>query len=498
MVESHYNLATNVREAASTSNITFVANTGSKTFTKERIFSLSLGQARLIQKSGIRAGETVAVVGPTSVSLITSLVGAWILGCNTCVLPHSESLDAINTNSIRLVNDSQDIKLLFLGVKATPPLNVPTLRLDDTNLSAGPDRKIAAVTPLHQQFTSGTTGPPQLHNVSHNLIARNATDVAQRLGISSQDSILSWLPLFHDMGFVGAFAFSLVYDVPLTLIQTNMFQRNPGIWLRTLSENSSTITLGPPSAYKFVSRYSSKRRIRNLDLSSWRVGLVGSEPIYMQDLSNIDNLSGAGASTVLVPCYGMAEATLAVTVAEPESPLQTFSSGNLGETIVSSGMPLRNIEVKVKAATKNTTPGHIYIKGPTITTTNSSGWFDTGDIGFINSGQLFVVGRHKETIIIGGRNYDPKQLEEIALSVLRQRSPKYRGRIAAFQLEPRSAALVYEHESPDSATIREITRSVKEGSGVQLAICKSVQRGEVPLTTSGKVSRLSCRELITG
>lgn len=268
------------------------------------------------------------------------------------------------------------------------------------------------------QFTSGTTGEPKAALISHrNLI--NFLKLAQnRFGITSRDILVSWLPFYHDLGLVRFLFGPIFFGCPVYLLQPSI--TSIGMWLKTISDKRGTITSGPDFAYRMATRMTESAGI---DLSSLRIATNGGETVRMSTIAKFERKFGI--SCVIMPCYGLAEATLGVSSTVPGEPIIVDNSGN-----VSCGSPYDGIEVKIvngKAGERTDgLVGEIAIRGPTVFSgylndkassekVLKGGWLYTGDVGTIdNRGHLYILGRKRAMIKRAGALIIPREIEEAA------------------------------------------------------------------------------------
>ncbi|MFC9434252.1 AMP-binding protein [Nocardia sp. NPDC057030] len=377
------------------------------------------------------------------------------------------------------------------------------------------------------QFSSGSTGIPR------GIPARVASILANGLAImrdglrsgSAIDRGLSWLPLHHDMGLVGFVLSPLLVGVPVSFVPTRAFVRDPGLWLRAMSERRATISFAPNFAFALSARRTSPEEVAALDLKQVRVLGCGAEPINHAVLQRfLDTFTPAGLEPeALAPCYGLAEATLAITLSPPDRrylvdhvQAAALSAGRAApteldqaDTLVGCGVPLPGHEIVIRdaagAALDERAVGEIWVRGPSVAHTyvgdppeasatfTTDGWLRTGDLGYLADGELFVTGRVKDLLILNGRNIDPQRVEWLAESV-----PEVRpgGVVACTRPGPQSEELVIVAESrtaEDPGLIPAVREAVAVALGIPVHDVVVVQPGTVPKTTSGKPRRQETR-----
>ena len=374
------------------------------------------------------------------------------------------------------------------------------------------------------QFTSGSTSAPRGVRVTHGSLWANAHAImVDGLHASSDDRGVSWLPLYHDMGLIGFVMSPLVTRTPITFISTLDFLKRPEVWVRTMSEDRATISFAPNFGYALAARRT--KSTEGLNLSAMRVLGCGAEPIQPEAIEGFfERFSDAGLKrTAFLSCYGLAETTLAVTFAAMEDQLKVDqlepepTDGDISGihrldhrvSVVTCGRPLPRHQVSILAADGKRLPerqvGEVFVEGPSVA---DGYWEDeeatkrvfvdggvkTGDLGYLSHGELHVVGRLKDTIIVRGRNYDPTPIEVAAGRVDGVRT----GNVAAFSVsgdltERLVVAAEYREGDPDTIEA-EIIRAVRRDVGLTVSEVVLIEAGSLPKTTSGKLQRSAARE----
>jgi fatty-acyl-CoA synthase len=382
------------------------------------------------------------------------------------------------------------------------------------------------------QATSGTTGAPRIVPVTWQMLRCNIGAVAKRLGLGARDSFVSWMPLYHDMGLVAFVLMPALLGARLALVPPESFAAAPEVFPTMIERQRGTFAGTTSSALALLER-GLRRRQPPFDLSSLRSLACGAEMI---DLELCERAVAAGTPHGLRPdvfsfAYGMAEATLGVSVHPPDT---TCVGEELASSLVSdragmgwirprpgtygfarTGPPLDGIDVRLVDADTGQPldvgdVGEIEIRGPSVMRSyvghtpaesgiDPSGWFRTGDLGFLSAGQVVIVGRRKDLIVAGGRNIVPDDVERIvgALSGIR------RGRVAAVPVRGRAgeALGIVAERSAHAASMGVDERAVRLWVSRELGVIpeavRFVPRGTLPKTTSGKLRRLACRPLLT-
>jgi acyl-CoA synthetase (AMP-forming)/AMP-acid ligase II/aryl carrier-like protein len=376
------------------------------------------------------------------------------------------------------------------------------------------------------QFSSGSTSEPKGVMLTHgNLVAncKGATVIGQ---YNDQDVTLSWMPLTHDMGLIGFFLMQFANRAHIHLMPTELFVRRPLLWLQVASKKRVTITCSPNFGYRHFLKVLGDRRLDGVDLSSIRQIYNGAEPISVALCNEfMSTLAYTGLKHhAMYPVYGLAEASLAVTFPEPGVDYRwvrvnrhKLGQGarielNPAETrdaleLMCLGSVVPNTELRIaddsRAQLPNGEVGHILIRGASVTrgyfgdpeatalAIDADGWVDTGDLGFMHEGSLYIAGRSKEIIFVNGQNYYPYDLENIA-----QRAPglDLNKVVVAGVAKPGSQGeesvvfVLHRGSMPDFLpTAAAVRRLINEHTGLEVAHVIPTKR--IPKTTSGKVQR---------
>lgn len=380
------------------------------------------------------------------------------------------------------------------------------------------------------QYSSGSTRFPHGVAVTHKALLNNLAAHAHGMEVVEGDRCISWLPWYHDMGLVGCFLSPIANQVSADYLKTEDFARRPLAWLDLISRNPGTsISYSPTFGYDICARrISSQSHVADrFDLSRWRLAGNGADmirPDVMQ--SFVDAFSDAGfKAQAFLPSYGLAEATLAVSIMPPGEGIrvelvdEAELSGEVSpigkpkrfRAIVNCGKPARDMKIEVRAADSRVLPdrevGKVWCSGPSIMHSYfrdpeatdaclQGGWLDTGDMGYLSEGYIFVVGRAKDMIIINGKNHWPQDIEWAVEQIAGFKS----GDIAAFAITNANGeeipAVLVQCRTTDiaerallHATIREKVRSI---TGMN-CIIELVPPRTLPRTSSGKLSRAKAR-----
>jgi fatty-acyl-CoA synthase len=361
--------------------------------------------------------------------------------------------------------------------------------------------------------------------VTHeNLRVNSHAIMFEGLRSTPDDRGVSWLPLYHDMGLIGFVIAPIFASVQVVFLPTSSFIRRPSIWLDTIHKHRGTITFAPNFAFELATRAINPNVSAAWDLSCLRALGCGAEPIVPDVLRTfLKRFEPNGLShQSILPCYGMAEATLAITFHQLGTSLVTdcanatsLSSGRAEPAkkdeptleFVSCGQTFSEHEVEIVNAAghilQEREVGEIRVRGPSVTagyygneeaTANvfRDGWLYTGDLGYHVDGHLFICGRLKDLIILHGKNYYPQDIERVASKMDGIRD----GQCVAFsRIGPQGAeeaVLVAESKRTGDARrklVEDVTSAVRAECGVVLAEIVFIKRGTLPKTSSGKVRR---------
>jgi acyl carrier protein len=408
-------------------------------------------------------------------------------------------------------------------------LDVAAGAAPDADVPVAPQRGELALL----QYTSGSTGDPKGVALSHANLLANVRGFGHALEVSSTDVCVSWLPLYHDMGLIGAWLGSLYHACPLILMSPLDFLARPERWLWAIHRHRGTVTAAPNFAFELCLKRHGEMELAGLDLSSWRIALNGAEPVSGETLDGFAAAFGSHGlrREALAPVYGLAECSLALTVPPPgRAPRververEAFMTRGRAEPVpggeratlrfVSCGSPLPGHALRVVDGGGRPLPerrvGRLEFRGPSVTegyyrnpeATRAlfhDGWADSGDFAFVADGELYVTGRGKDMIIRGGRNFYPYELEQAVGELPGVR----KGCVAAFgAAEPggTSEQLVVvaetrETDAPARAALEQkIVAQASDVLGVPPDVVLLVPPHAVLKTSSGKIRRAAIRE----
>jgi fatty-acyl-CoA synthase len=499
-----------------------------------------LGRAERIAASlagtyGVTPGTRVCLLGKTSPELIAALLGIWRAGAIVTVIPvpRRGTPDTMVTDIATRVAAAQARVVLADSANAAIAarrVRAKVVSFDDLTIGPGgqPPAPPGPADLALLQFTSGTTAVPRAVAVSHGQLLANASSLYRGFGIAPGETLVTWLPMYHDMGIItlsGAFG----YGLNTCVLATETFASRPACWLEAISSYRGTVTAAPNFAYGLAARYLSISKNR-FDLSTLRCAINGAEPIDPAVLERfLDAAGGHGLSrTTPCPAYGLAEATLVVTQSRVDETYRTVTvdrdalergvvtvvePGQPGRTLVACGAPIPGTQVTITDDDGTPLPsgraGSIRILGPGVVPgywtpdgaphptplRDRSGWLVTGDLGFVHDGQLYICGRQKDMIIVGGRNLYPEDFEFAT-----ERVPGVRlGNVMAFSLPDTERMIVVAEATVRDDAAQALARQVREALTETLSYTPHevvlVKPGTLPKTTSGKRQRRKCRTL---
>ncbi|WP_261559489.1 AMP-binding protein [Frankia tisae] len=499
---------------------------------------------------GVEGGDRIGVLSRNSPEFLVALFAAVGAGAAACPLPLPTSAGDLSGYASRLsgiiaaagigrvlVDDrlgavASRLAGALTGVELIP---VGSLAL---GAAAGGSARLPTVEPDELavvQFTSGSTAAPKGVRLTHRNVLAGLVAIATGIDIRpGEDSGGLWLPLFHDMGLFGTLAGTFA-GIDMAVWSPGAFVKDPARWLRQFADRGATISPAPSFGYEALAESVPRAEVGRFDLSRWRVALNGAEPIPMAGLDGfLDHFAPAGfAPAAMMPVYGMAEATLAVTF-PPLGRAPTalwvdrdrLGAGGVAVEVARDdrrarglpalGRPVRAVRVRVvdehgkevadhevgeiEIAGDPVTAGYLTAPGaPPAPRPDPDGWLGTGDLGFQHAGELYVTGRRKEMIIVRGVNFYPEDAE----SVIRDAPGLHRRRCVAFADTSADGAeritVVGESALEDPADRARLAADLHTAVSVELGLpdvlVHLVGPDDLPRTSSGKFQRLAAREL---
>jgi fatty-acyl-CoA synthase len=511
-----------------------------RALTYPQVLQRAQAVAGSLKARGVGHGDRVALLIPEPEPFLLTFLGASVAGMVPVPIypPHDlRRLSSYLEHTKRIVRVAQPrvvvttsaIRRLLGTLHAELPELRAILVVDELD---GPAESLVARpkmdAPAFIQFTSGSTSTPRGVVLSHANLAANVRALGgpSGIGVGQGDIGVSWLPLFHDMGLIGMALASIYHGVTTVIMPPMVFLRRPAEWLRAISDHRGTISFAPNFAYAYCVRRVSDKALEGVDLSSWRVAGCGAEPIHAATLRAFAaRFAKYGfRETALLPCYGMAEHTLAVTFPRPGSPLgvDTVIAGELAErgvavpcsgdrpdaqSFVCCGRAFPEHEVRIVDEAGQAVPervvGEIVLSGPSVmhgyvedaarpSAVPRDGWLHSGDLGYLVDSMLYVCGRKKDMIVLAGRNHYPQDIEWAVSEIEGVR----RGGVVAFgcdgfqSIRARIVIVAETKGSVDPTVLRHKLRQVIMASlGLRVDEVVLVPAGTLPKTSSGKLQR---------
>lgn len=517
---------------------------GSDFVSWRQVHDEALSVAATLQSLGVSPGDHVAILGPTSRSLMTAIRGCWLAGAASMVLPLPMRMASIEAfvESTRARIRHGEAKLVLIDDALAPfyesvPGDPTTLPLADVMPGVGrasadrwerpaddPDRLVIL------QYTSGSTSEPKGVMIPERVLCANIDASCEAAELTEAEVMVSWLPLYHDMGLVGFLSIPMLKGVQLVQAAPQDFMAHPGSWLEWISDWKGTATAGPNFSWVLATR--ALKRMADIDLSSLTLALSGAEPVdpvAVEAFVSAASPFGFRAGSIF-PAFGMAEVAIGGAFPPRHRGLRCDSVDRVvleRERVAKQadpeetdlhvrrlpllGRPVPGLEMKiVDPETRDELPerqvGELFIRGTSVTpgyykrpdATDAmfhDGWLCTGDLAYMLDGELVICGRIKDVIIVGGRNVFPEDIERAVGTVEGVRA----GNVIAFGVDgykgKETVIVVAEVRSDDLERVRhDIHHVALEVSGLPPRDVMLVKPGTLPKTSSGKLQRAKCRE----
>lgn len=501
--------------------------------------------AAALTRHGVARGDRVGIMLPTGAEFLATFFGTLVVGAVAVPLHPplrpEQAEEWVLRQSAILARAGARILVTFRPARTLGRLmrrGAPDLErivCADELLGAGPAPLLGtdADEVALLQYTSGSTGAPHGVILTHQNLLLNVAAFGRRLDVRPTDRVVSWLPLYHDMGLIGMLLGSLYHGLPLALMPPEDFLARPSRWLRAIHDFRGTISAGPNFAYDICARRVPDDDLADLDLSCWRVAVNGAEPIHVDTVERFaERFAACGwPPQGMTPAYGLAEAALAVSLQVPGTALRVeriarralqeqglarpAHAGEAWRSIVSCGRPVENVAVRVVddrgRPLEDHCEGRLQFRGASSTSgyfrdpqttrevRDADGWIDSGDLGYLADGEVFPTGRRKAVILKAGRNLHAEDVEKVAAEVPGVR----RGCVAAFAMpapEQGTEDLIVVAETralqpaERDALADAVRRRVADALGVAPDRVIMARPGGVPKTPSGKVRRRACRD----
>jgi len=484
---------------------------------------------------GVEPGDRVAIVLRTEPAFLDAFFGAWLAGAVPVPLYPPVRLGRMDewvAATARMI-EVAGAKLVVSGggtrrllgpaiERARPPLGC----VDAASLARGrlPVARDPAPDDLGLvQFSSGTTVDPKPVALTHAALAAQTDLLVAVTEPGPEDLLVSWLPLYHDMGLIAALLGAMSYPGPLVLVAPEHFLARPALWPRAIARHRGTISAAPSFAYALVADRVRDADLDGCDLSSWRIACNGAEPVSGKAMRRFAaRLAPHGfRPEALVPVYGLSEAALAVTWSRAGRPLEgrrvdpvrLAKDGVVapGEReVVAVGGPVPGVELAVRgedgAPAGEGRLGRIFVRGPSMmreylgepaatAAALRDGWLDTGDLGFVLDGELYVHGRAKDVVIVHGANHAPEEFEA-ALDGVQGLRPGCAAAVGVVGRDGEGEGLVVLAERPrgarhppDGGVEAAAREAILARTGVAPREVVLLAPGSLPRTSSGKLRR---------
>ena len=505
--------------------------------------------------SGLRRGETVAVMLPTGEDFFYAFFGISLAGgIAVPIYPPAQAskIEEYVNRQVGILRNA-DVRLLISfgrvqAVSHVMRLGLPGVREVITVgelRQRGRARRAGDVDPadiFFLQYTSGSTGDPKGVTLTHSNVLANVRGIGWGVAATPEDAVVSWLPLYHDMGLIGSWLFSVYHGLPITILSPLDFLSRPERWLWALTDAGRDVLCPAPNfSFELCARKIPDDALTDIDLSRWRVVINAGEAVLPETLARFERRFepyGFNAKG-FIPCYGLAESSVALTFPplrrpplidtidrarfEREGLAAPLAGGGWDDEnennvmrFVANGLPLPGHEVRIVDAEDREVGerarGRVLFRGPSKTSgyyrnpeataavTNQDGWMDTGDLGYWADGEIYITGRLKETIIKGGHNIAPQEIELAAADVTGVR----RGCVAAFGVtdgDTGTERLVVVAETRtgergEFTRLREqIVTTVAKRVGIPPDHVELVAAQSIPKTSSGKIRRAETKRL---
>jgi fatty-acyl-CoA synthase len=520
-----------------------------RTITRAHFYQQAERYASALAQSGIKSGDLVAIVLQHGEDVLFSFWGAMLLGAIPSIFPFlSEKLDrTIYFDNLRALVAHEQIKAIItyddlypaLAEYLSPIQTLETILLPQylTHLEPHPFCPTPSNGLAFLQHSSGSTGLQKGVMLSHQAVLNQIHAYSQAIQLQADDVVVSWLPLYHDMGLIAGFILPIVQGLKLVLLSPFDWVRDPKSLLWAIHQHDGTLCWLPNFAYQLMASRIRPADLEGLDLSSWRVAVNCSEPVQAESHRLfIERFAPYGLKeTALTACYAMAENTFAVSQSALGAPLkQDVISRSLlteqhiaqpippdsadAQIVVSNGKPINGCQVKVVDEAKKPLPerriGEIWVQSTFMldgyynrpdldAIALDDGWYQTGDMGYLADGEIYITGRKKDLIITSGKNIYPQDIEYLLNDI----DGVHAGRVVVFgvwndALGTEDIAIVVEAEPAIDVTdrnqidpiIRQIRGKIATQTDVSARYIRVMAQKWLIKTSSGKIARGANRE----
>lgn len=502
---------------------------------------------------GIKKGSRVALIAETNDEFVCYFIGCQYAGLLPVPLPLPTSFGGREGYTAQLNQQMKSCgarvaisasymlplldeatsglkKMKFVGTSDTFEAQASLKEINTIALPEAHPEDLA-----YLQYSSGSTRFPHGVAVTHKSLLANCHGIGNEgMDLTADDRVVSWLPFYHDMGLVGTLLAPIANQVTTDYLATEAFARRPLQWLKLISKNKGTLAYSPTFGYDICARRASPTKIAGLDLSSWRVAGIGGDMIRADVLTNFqDTFKDVGfKSTTFVPSYGLAECTLAVSFARKNTGFEidlidekvltgekkflkeakVNGNGTNYRNVVNCGIPIAEYELEIRddnnvdlgeyqigrVCVRGTSVMVGYFEDPEATDSclSEDKWLDTGDMGYMKEGSLYIIGRVKDLIIINGKNHWPQDIEWAVEQLDELRSGDTAAVSIPGERDEEIPAILVQCRTRDAAERTAMENKIKDTVHNMIGISPVVALippRSLPRTSSGKLSRVKAR-----
>jgi acyl-CoA synthetase (AMP-forming)/AMP-acid ligase II len=526
--------------------VVFISPTGEHTLTTREFFDGAGRYAGALKAIGIGPHDLVILVMDHSEALLFAFWGAMMIGAMPSMFPFiNDKLDAETYyGRVQQLVEQEGAKAVIASAVYADGLaellrgaSVRVIREDTLPTESGKPDFAPAITGAaiaFLQHSSGTTGLQKGVALAHSAVLNQIAAYSRAIRLTPDDVIVSWLPLYHDMGLIAGFVTPLAQGIPLVLMSPFHWVRDPKILLRAIHDHRGTLCWLPNFAYNFTATRLRPKDFEGLNLSSLRAFVNCSEPMQASSHRQFaEKFAAIGVRPeALTTCYAMAENTFAVTQGGIDAPAsidlinravlaerheaQPAGAEDASIEMLSCGKPIPNCTIKIVGDDAHRSPlperhvGEVAVQSDSMLTgyykrddltglALRDGWYMTGDLGYIANGELYITGRKKDLIIVGGKNIYPQDLESIANTV----PNVHPGRVVAFgvpdeRLGTEAVVVVIESDTDDDDARMEIVKQVRlrvaQQTETTVSDVRVVDAHWLHKSSSGKIARGANRE----
>ncbi|AZE63486.1 MULTISPECIES: HAD-IIIC family phosphatase [Pseudomonas fluorescens group] len=484
-----------------------------------------------LQSSNARRAVIVASHG---VGFLAALFGCMAAGATAIPVPGANSRSATDRWQV-IFQDAQPDTFISASRPDSLPVGMQWIDCHIREAPSGFEGKFDPSRVAIIQYTSGSTAKPRGVLVDGYNLSAQQRSLRDIFGHTAQSRVLTWLPAYHDMGLIGGLLQPLYAGIPCVWLSMTAFLASPLTWLQAISRYRATTSGGPNFAYDNCVTAMGEQSLEGLDLSSWRVAFNGSEAVRAQTLERFTRkfASYGFNRDAFFPCYGLAEATLMATGPVPGTKVVVSrfdrdalsqdqvvpSASDNAVALVSSGVALPGSAIAIVSAqsrmpVSSGQVGEILLSGPGVVSGYLGGrdesrfsvrlpqderrWLATGDMGFVEDSNLYVVGRLDDVLNVRGRKHSAEEMEQAVCAVFADDSDVFVAVVGVAQEDGDEAVVLIETtflHAIDAARVSQITQLITQNYGVSVAEVAWLAPRSLPRTTSGKLQRSKARDL---